>query len=108
MATLTLAGTPRRLRLPWGAIRRLDGEQGLDLFQVVADGGAALRRPDTLTKVLWGACVTDWPDVTLAELDAALAVTDYATVVAAVVEAIVEAQGGEQRARPPVGVTPST
>lgn len=101
MVTVTL-DRERRLSYPWGSIKRLKREHGLNLLLLVSEQAEQLMEPDVLSAVLWAGLLADDPDLTVEQVDGMLSLGRLVTVAESVTAAIAESlKEGSQEANPP-------
>lgn len=106
MAELSLNGTTYTLAYkPWGVIRRMHQEQGVDLLTLLADEHAAdkMTEPGTLPLLLWGALIHAHPEMTVTQVEGMLGLGNVGVVSAAIATAIKESMEG-----PGVAANPTT
>ena len=90
MAHLTLGGRDRELRFTWKALRRLRNEQEVNLL--AGDLSEEMfMDPQTVTALVWGACLHESPGLTLDEVDEWITLPALGTVATALASAIQEA-----------------
>jgi hypothetical protein len=97
MATLQLNGTSYTLAYkPWGVIRRLHKEQGVNLLDLLGDEQAADRMmdPTTLSALVWGGLIHEHPDLTLEQVEGWMGLGNLGVVSHAVASAIKEGMEG--------------
>jgi hypothetical protein len=97
MATLQLNGTSYTLAYkPWGVIRRLHKEQGVNLLDLLGDEQAADRMmdPTTLSALVWGGLIHAHPEMTLEQVEGWMGLDNLAVVSQAVAGAIKESLEG--------------
>jgi hypothetical protein len=97
MATLQLNGMTYTLAYkPWGVIRRLHKEQGVNLLDLLGDEQVADRMmdPTTLSALVWGGLIHGHPDLTLGQVEGWMGLDNLAAVSQAVAGAIKESLEG--------------
>ena len=97
MATLQLNGTTYDVAYkPWGVIRRLHKEQGVNLLDLLGDEQVADRilEPTTLSALLWGGLIHAHPEMTLEQVEDLMGLGNLAAVSQAVAAGIKESLDG--------------
>jgi hypothetical protein len=90
VSQILLGGETRRLAYPFGSVKRLKVERGVNLLKLK---DLDFLDPTVMSALLWGGLIADRPETTEAEADSWLDMSRFGEITSAVADAILESQG---------------